>query len=157
MPSRMTEAPTLPDRIKAWIASDGGAHALVLITVDGFLRPHLMLLARDQVVLAASDRLRVAVGPGSQTDTNLGQRSTATLAIYDAGLACVIKTRVSGGPRALSSGGSAWDLAVEDVRFDSPTREEAAARLVSGLRFEGRAERPDIREELARLDGRDPA
>ena len=35
-------------------------------------------------------------------------------------------------------------------RFDSPTAAEGSARLVTGLRFEGRAERHDIRERLNR-------
>ena len=43
------------------------------------------------------------------------------------------------------------ELTVEDVRFDTPAVHEASARLTSGLRFEGRAAREDVREKLAGL------
>src|SRR4029079_2058972 len=99
--------------------------ALLLITVDGTLRPHLMMLARDEAFVASPTRIRVSVGEGSQTAENLRQRASATLALYDAGLACVIKTRVLKAPRPLTSGIVACDLAVEDVRLDAPTNDEA--------------------------------
>lgn len=139
---------SLPDRIIAWIRSDGGCHALLLITVDGFLRPHVMMLARDEVVVTSDTALRVAVGERSQSAENLRLRSSATLALYDADLACVIKTRTTHGPRGIAQGTVAYDLAIEDVRFDAPTAAEASARLVTGLRFEGRPERTDIQERL---------
>lgn len=143
--------PSLPDRITAWIRSQGGDHALLLVTVDGTLRPHVMMLARDEVFVVSPAEVRVAVGEASQSAENLHLRASATLALYDADLACVIKTRVRRGPRPLQAGAAAWDLVVEDVRLDTPTKAEATARLVSGLRFEGRAERADIREKLAAL------
>lgn len=150
----MTPTPqtSLPDRIAAWIRSEGGDHALLLITVDGTLRPHVMMLARDEVFVASSTHLRVAVVETSQSAENLRLRASATLAIYDADLACVIKTRALMGPRLLQSGTAVCDLTVEDVRLDTPTKAEATARLVSGLRFEGRAAREDIRDKLANLD-----
>ncbi len=141
----------LPDRIAAWIRSEGGSNALLLITVDGFLRPHIMMLARDEVLVTSATALRVAVGERSQSAENLRLRTSATLAIYDADLACVIKTHTTRGPRAIAEGTVAYDLAVEDVRFDAPTAAETSARLVTGLRFEGRAERIDLRERLAAL------
>lgn len=139
---------SLPDRIVAWIRSEGGSNALLLITVDGFLRPHIMMLARDEVTVTSLTALRVAVGERSQSAENLRLRSSATLAIYDTDLACVIKTHTTQGPRGIAEGTVAYDLAVEDVRFDVPTAAEASARLVTGLRFEGRAERTDVRERL---------
>ncbi len=150
----MTPTPqtSLPDRIAAWIRSEGGDHALLLITVDGTLRPHVMMLARDEVFVASSTHLRVAVAETSQSAENLRLRASATLAIYDADLACVIKTRALMGPRPLQPGTAVCDLTVEDVRLDTPTKAEATARLVSGLRFEGRAAREDIRDRLASLD-----
>lgn len=147
-----TAQSSLPDRITAWIRSEGGDHALLLITVDGTLRPHLMMLARDEVLAASRTHLRVALAAASQSAENLRLRASATLAIYDADLACVIKTRVMKGPQRLLPGTVVCDLTVEDVRLDTPTKAEATARLVSGLRFEGRAERADIREKLAALD-----
>jgi hypothetical protein len=147
-----TRTTPLPDRIAAWIRADGGDHALLLITVDGMLRPHVMMLARDEVFVVSPTQVRVAMGEGSQSAENLRLRASAALAIYDADLACVIKTRVVQTPRALLPGTLACDLAVEEVRLDTPARSEASARLTSGLRFEGRADRGDIREELARLD-----
>lgn len=143
--------PALPDRIVAWIRSEGGPHALLLLTVDGFLRPHIMMLARDEVAVTSPTTLRVAVGERSQSAENLRLRSSATLAIYDVDLACVIKARATHGPRGIGDGAVACDLAVEDVRFDTPTAAEASARLVTGLRFEGRAERTDVRERLEKL------
>ena len=144
-----TPPSSLPARITAWIRSEGGDHALLLITVDGYLRPHVMMLARDEVFAVSSTCLRVAVGAASQSAENLRLRASATLAIYDADLACTIKTRAMKGPEPLVPGMVACDLTVEDVRLDTPTQAEATARLVSGLRFEGRAERLDIREKLA--------
>lgn len=147
-----THQTPLPDRVAAWIRSKGGDHALLLITVDGTLRPHIMMLARDEVFVASRTLLRVAVGETSQSAENLRLRASATVAIYDADLACAIKTRAMKGPRPLLPGTLACDLTVEDVRLDAPTKAEATARLVTGLRFEGRAERADIREKLAALD-----
>jgi hypothetical protein len=145
-----TPEPLVSDRIANWIRSEGGDHALLLITVDAYLRPHVMMLARDEVFVISSTRLRVAIGEKSQSAENLRLRSSSTLAIYDAGLACVIKTRTVENPRPLLKGIVACDLAVEEVRFDAPTTAEGSARLVTGLRFEGRAERHDIRERLNR-------
>lgn len=146
----MVTKPTndLPHRITAWIREDGGDHALLLITVDGALRPHIMMLARDEVAVISSSQVRVAVGERTQSAENLRMRSSATLAIYDPGFACVIKTHAMAGPRPLVPGKVACDLAVEEIRFDTPKGDEASARLVTGLRFEGRAERHDIRERL---------
>lgn len=140
----------LPDRIARWILADGGDNALLLITVDGYLRPHVMMLARDEVVVISPTHVRVGIGAQSQSAENLRLRSSATLAIYDADLACVIKTHAMSAPRPLLPRTACCDLAVEDVRFDTPTATEAAARLVTGLRFEGRREHPEIREALAR-------
>lgn len=143
-----TPQSSLPDRITAWIRSEGGDHALLLMTVDGYLRPHIMMLARDEVFAVSATHLRVAVGATSQSAENLRLRASATIAIYDADLACSIKTRAMKGPRPLLPGTVYCDLTVEDVRLDTPTKAEATARLVSGLRFEGRAERADIRDRL---------
>ena len=90
--------------------------ALLLITVDGYLRPHAMMLARDEVFVTSPARLRVAIGEKSRSAENLRMRSSATLVIYDAGLACVIKTRTAGEPRPLLRGIVACDLAAEEVR-----------------------------------------
>ena len=144
--------PVIPDGIASWIRAEGGDHALLLITADAFLRPHVMMLARDEVFVISSTRLRVAIGDKSQSAENLRLRSSATVAIYDAGLACVIKAHAAAGPRELLPGTVAYDLAVEDVRFDAPTAAEGSARLVTGLRFEDRAERNDIRERLRILE-----
>lgn len=149
----MATAPpsSLPDRITAWIASEGGDHALLLITIDGWARPHVMMLARDEIAVVSATHLRVALGEKSQSAENLRLRSSATLAIYDRDLAFTVKTRAEQGPRALQPGTVSCDLFVEDVRFDAPAATEASARLVSGLRFDGRAERADIRERLKNL------
>ena len=145
-----TPQSSLPDRIAAWIRSEGGDQALLLITVDGYMRPHVMMLARDEIFAVSDTHLRVAIGATSQSAENLRLRASATLAIYDADLACLIKTRAMKGPQPLLPGTVYCDLTVEDVRLDTPTKAEAPARLVSGLRFEGRAERADIREFLHR-------
>lgn len=142
----------LPAQIDAWIREKGGDNAVLLITVDGYIRPHIMMLARDEVAVLSGHLLRVAVGERSQSAENLRLRQSATLAIYDADLACVIKTRVTSGPRPLVPGALAVDLTIEDIRLDTPTAAEATARLVSGLRFEGRAPRPDIRKSLTDLE-----
>lgn len=142
---------SLPDRIVAWIRSEGGSNALLLITVDARLRPHIMMLARDEVFVISDTALRVAIGERTQSAENLRLRSSATLAIYDADLACVIKTHATKDPREISEESLAYDLAVEEVRFDTPTAAESSARLISGLRFEGRDERVDIRDRLAKL------
>ncbi len=146
----MVTKPTtaLPERIAHWIRDEGGDHALLLITVDGTLRPHVMMLARDEVAVVSTTRLRVAIGEKSQSAENLRQRSSATIAIYDADLACAVKAHTVNAPEALLPGIVYCDLAIEEVRLDTPTKAEATARLVTGLRFEGRAPRDDIREKL---------
>lgn len=146
-----TPQSSIPDSILAWIRSTGGDHAIVVITVDGHMRPHVMLLARDEVFAVSPNHLRIALGASSQSAENLRLRASATLAVYDADLACSMKTRAMVGPRSLLPGTVYCDLTVEDVRLDTPTKAEATARLVTGLRFEGHAERVDIREKLAAL------
>jgi hypothetical protein len=143
-----TAQPELPQGVIDWITQEGGDHAVLLITVDGYLRPHVMMLARDEIAVMTGSRVRVAVGEKSQTAENLRLRASATLAIYDASLACIVKTRVQAGPRSLSPGTDMAELGVEDVKLDTPTAAEASARLVTGLRFEGRAARPELRELL---------
>jgi hypothetical protein len=146
-------APTeLPQGVIDWITRAGGDHAVLLITVDGYLRPHVMMLARDEIAVMTGSRLRVAVGETSQTAVNLRLRASATLAIYDASLACIAKTRVQSGPRSLLPGTDVAELVVEDVRLDTPTAAEASARLVTGLRFEGLAAKPELRELLRNAD-----
>lgn len=143
--------PTLPERIAAWIDTDGSDHALLLVSVDGHLRPHIMMLARDSVFVVSKERVRVAVGEASQSAENLRARSSATLAIYDIGLACTIKTHMVKGPRPLIPGIVAYDLAVEETRLDSPLAAEVSARLLGGLRFAGRQTPAGLREEIASL------
>lgn len=140
--------PSLPERVIDWIRQDGGDHALLMISVDGRIQPHVMMLARDQVAVVSPSRLRIAVGEGSRSVENLWNRSVATLAIYDPDLACVIKTRVASGPIAVVAGAVAFDLVIDDVRLDTPSPGEGAARLVTGLRFEGRTPREDVRVRL---------
>jgi len=116
------------------------------------MRPHVVMLARDEVLVRSLTHLRVALAETSRSAENLRLRASATLAIYGADLACAIKTRVVKGPRPLKPGSVACDLFVEEVRLDTPAKAEATARLVTGLRFEGRAERKDTREKLAALE-----
>lgn len=150
MDSGMTHSSeaALSDRIMAWIQTDGGDQALLFITLDAAMRPHVILLARDEVAVVSPSRLRVALAEASRTSGNLLVRPMATLAIYDADLACVIKLRALPAPRTVLPTTVAWDLAVEDVRFDAPAAAESAARLVTGLRFEGRPDRADLRAAL---------
>jgi len=128
----------LSDRIRAWIERDGGEHAVQLITVDDWVRPHVMLLSRDEIEVVSDSSLRVRVREQSRSAENLRRRSSATLGIYDEGLACTVKTRWSGSPESRSDGVSTFELTVEDMRLDAPLDSEGPARLVSGLRFERR-------------------
>lgn len=149
----MTTTPnaSLPAQISKWIRDEGGHHALLLISTDAYLRPHVIMLARDEIFVISDTALRIAVGGSTRSAENLRARASATLAIYDEDLACTIKARVVAGPRKLPAGAAAFDLAIEEVRRDTPTAAESSARLVSGLRFEGRAERPDIQTALRTL------
>lgn len=113
-----------------------------------------MMLARDEVSVISATHMRIAMGEKSQSAENLRLRTSATLAIYDADLACVVKAHSMDGARPLVPGIVAFDLAIEDVRLDTPAANEASARLVTGLRFEGRAERADIQERLRNLEPR---
>ena len=145
------QSSSLPERIIWWIRHDGGDQALLMISVDGGLRPHVMMLARDEVAVMTPSRLRVAVGEASRSAENLRTRSVATLAVYDEGLAGVIKTHVISGPAPLVPGVAVFELGVDDVRLDTPSPGEGAARLVTGLRFEGRTSREDVQAQLARI------
>ena len=128
----------LSGRVRAWIERDGGDHALQLITVDDRLRPHVMLLSRDEIEVVSDSALRVRVQERSATAENVRRRSSATIALYDAGLACTIKTRWNGSPESTEAGASTFELTVEEMRLDAPLDSEGPARLVSGLRFERR-------------------
>lgn len=144
----MNRTGELPPEVIEWISRTGGDQALLIITVDGQVRPHVALLARDEVRVVSPGRLRVACGVGSRSAENLKDRSGATLSFFDADLACSIKTRVSWPPRTLLPDVVAADLEVEEVRLDTPRPSEGAARLSCGLHFEGRPPRPDIQAAL---------
>lgn len=141
----------LPDQIISWIRRDGGDNALLLMTVDGRVRPHVMMLARDQIVVISDAQIRLAVGETTQSAENIRLRSSATLVIYDEALACVIKSHAVVPPRPLMPGLVGVSLEIEEVRLDAPAATEASARLLTGLRFEGRSFRNDIKEKLLGL------
>jgi hypothetical protein len=140
--------PTIPDSVIDWIDSRGGNHALLVISVDARLQPHVMMAARDEVLVVSPGRIRLAVASGSQTRRNLHERSSATIALYDEGLAVWIKAHATADAMPFQGEGFAIDLVVDEVKLDAPSPEEGGARLVSGLRFEGRKPRPDLREKL---------
>jgi hypothetical protein len=126
----------LTQRIQDWISTSGGDHAILLITVDDRVRPHVMLLAREEVSVASESSLRIRLREASRSAENLRRRSSATLCLYDAGLACAIKTHTLATSETSEGGVSTFTLSVEEVRLDAPLDSEGPARLASGLRFE---------------------
>ena len=97
-----------------------------------------MLLAREEISDVTESSLRVRMREASTSAENLRRRSSATLALYDEGLACVIKTRSVASSETRVEGVSTFSLEVEEMRLDAPHDSEGPARLISGLRFERR-------------------
>jgi hypothetical protein len=116
--------------------------ALPLVTLDADGRPHPMLISYLEIRAYDAGSVGLAIQAGSDSARNLGARNVATLVIVDADIVAYVKLRRLDGPLAVAESHSPGDaglayfmLAVEEVREDTATEEEAGARIVAGPRY----------------------
>jgi hypothetical protein len=136
--------------------------ALPLVTLDADGRPHPMLISYLEIRAYDAGSVGLVIQAGSDSARNLGARNVATLVIVDADIVAYVKLERLDGPLAVESHltatgrqGSREDprlayflLAVEEVREDTATAEEAGARIVAGPRY---APAPALDSSWARL------
>lgn len=129
--------PALLDRLSQRdLASRLGA-ALPLVTLDADGRPHPMMVSYLELRAYDASTVGVVIQGGSGSARNLGTRDVATLVIVEPDVVAYVKLRRLDGPLAVTEAPRLvyFLLAVEEVREDTPTEEEAGARIVAGPRY----------------------
>jgi hypothetical protein len=123
--------------------------ALPLVTLDADGRPHPMLISYLEIRAYDAGSVGLVIQAGSDSARNLGARNVATLVIVDANIVAYVKLKRLDGPLAVAEShltatgrqGSEdarlayFMFAVEEVREDTATEEEAGARIVAGPRY----------------------
>ena len=111
--------------------------ALPLVTLDADGRPHPMLISYLEIRAYDAGSVGLVIQAGSDSARNLGARNVATLVIVDANIVAYVKLERLDGPLAVVEDArlSYFMLAVEEVREDTATGEEAGARIVAGPRY----------------------
>ena len=141
--------PALLDRLSQRDLAHYLGAALPLVTLDAAGRPHPMLISYLEIRAYDAGSVGLVIQAGSDSARNLGARNVATLVIVDATIVAYVKLERLDGPLAVESHltatgrqGSSEDarlayfmLAVEEVREDAATEEEAGARIVAGPRY----------------------
>ena len=111
--------------------------AMPLVTVDAEGRPHPMLVSYLEVRAYDAGTIGLVIHTGSTSAANLAARDVATLAVIEADVVAYVKLRRLDGPLPVPEDARLvyFLLAVEDVREDAATAEEAEARIVAGPRY----------------------
>jgi hypothetical protein len=111
---------------------------------DGTVHP--MLCSYLEWLAVDTRTLRLAIAAESRSARNLEERGVGTLLLVEPALTIYIKCRATGIP--LRQGGLArFNLAVEDVLEDSPTKEEGDVRITGGITY---APSPSLEEAWAK-------
>jgi hypothetical protein len=118
------------------LASRLGA-ALPLVTVDGEGRPHPMMISYLEVRAYDASTAGLVIHAGSGSARNLAARDVATLIVVEPEVVAYVKLRRIDGPLPVPEDErlAYFLLAVEEVREDAASAEEAGARIVAGPRF----------------------
>jgi hypothetical protein len=112
--------------------------AMPLVTVDADGRPHPMLISYLEVRAYDPGTIGLVIHAGTTSTANLAARDVATLAIVEADVVAYVKLRRVDGPLPVVEEPRLvyFLLAVEELREDTATAEEAGARIVAGPRYE---------------------
>jgi hypothetical protein len=141
--------PALLDRLSQRDLASRLGVALPLVTIDASGRPHPMLVSYLELRAYDAGTIGLVIHAGTGSAQNLAIRDVATLAIVEADLVAYLKLRRLDGPLPVAEShvtatgrqGSEDErlvyflLAVEDVREDTATAEEAGARIITGPRY----------------------
>jgi hypothetical protein len=124
--------------------------ALPLVTVDADGRPHPMLVSYLELRAYDVSTVGLVIHAGSDSARNLAERAVATLVIVEADVVAYVKLRRLDGPLAVAEDPrlAYFLLAVDEVREDAATAEEAGARIVAGPRY---APAPALESAWARV------
>ena len=108
--------------------------AIPVVTLDAEGRPHPMLCSYLECLAVDARTIRVVIGAGSGSASNLEARRVATLLIVEPERTVYVKCRATGTPR--NEGPLAcFTLGVEEVLEDAPTDWEAGARITGGVTY----------------------
>ena len=118
------------------LASRLGA-ALPFVTVDAEGRPHPMMISYLELRAYDASTAGLVIHAGSGSARNLAARDAATLIIAEPDVVAYVKLRRIDGPLPVTEDPrlAYFLLAVEEVREDAASAEEAGARIVAGPRF----------------------
>jgi hypothetical protein len=130
-------SPALVDRLSQRELTTRLGVALPLVTLDAGGRPHPMLVSYVELRAYDAGTVGLVIHAGTSSAANLGARDVATLALVDADLVAYVKLRRLDGPLPVEDEPRLvyFLLAVEEVREDTATAEEAGARIVAGARY----------------------
>ena len=129
--------PALLARLSQRDLADRLGIALPLVTVDADGRPHPMLVSYLELRAYDAGTIGLVIHAGSTSAVNLTRRDVATLAIVEADLVAYVKLRRVDGPWPVVEDPRLvyFLLAVEELREDTATAEEAGARIIAGPRY----------------------
>jgi hypothetical protein len=148
-------SPALVDRLSQRDLATRLGVALPLVTLDVEGRPHPMLVSYAEIRAYDAGSVGLVIHAGTGSTANLAARDVATLALVEDDVVAYIKLRRVDGPLPLEDEPRLvyFLLAVEEVREDAATAEEAGARIVAGLRYTPvpSLDTPWIRATLAAL------
>ena len=111
--------------------------ALPFVTLDAERRPHPMMVSYLELRAYDASTVGLVIHAGSDSARNLGARDVATLIVVEPDVVAYVKLRRVDGPLEVAEDErlAYFLLAVEEVREDAASAEEAGARIVSGPRF----------------------
>lgn len=129
--------PALLDRLSQRDLARHLGAALPLVTLDVDGRPHPMMVSYLELRAYDAATVGVVIQAGSGSARNLAARDMATLVIVEPDVVAYVKLRRLDGPLAVTEDArlAYFLLAVEEVREDTATAEEAGARIVAGPRY----------------------
>ena len=111
--------------------------AIPLVTVDAEARPHPMMVSYLELKAYDVTTVGLVIQAGSGSARNLAARDVATIVLIDTDLVAYVKLRRIDGPLPVVEDPrlAYFLLAVEEVREDEATGEEAGVRVVAGPRY----------------------
>ena len=132
-----TLTPLLHDRLSQRDLPGRLGAALPLVTKDAEGRPHPMMVSYLELRAYDASSIGLVIHARSDSAENLTARDVATLIVAEADVVAYVKVRRLDGPLAVVEDPrlAYFLLAVEEVREDRASPEEADARIVAGLRF----------------------
>ena len=129
--------PALLDRLSQRDLASRLGVAMPLATLDADGRPHPMLVSYLELRAYDAATVGLVIQAGSGSARNLGTRDVATLMIVEPAVVAYVKLRRLDGPLAVAEDArlAYFLLAVEEVREDAASAEEAGTRIVAGARY----------------------